>query len=42
MALENDRAVLEAALSRVTDLPALRMIRIVNTLKLDRFWATEA
>jgi hypothetical protein len=42
MALENDRTVLEAALSGVTDLKALRMIRIVNTLKLNCFWATEA
>jgi hypothetical protein len=40
--LENDRAVLDAALSHIPDLSGLRMIRINNTLKLDTFWATEA
>lgn len=40
--LENDRAVLDAALSHIPDLPKLRMARIFNTLKLGTFWATEA
>ena len=42
VALESDRAVLDAALSHIPDLARLRMIRIVNTLKLDTFWATDA
>jgi hypothetical protein len=42
IALENDRAVLEAALSHVLDPPHVRMVRIVNTLHLESFWATEA
>jgi hypothetical protein len=42
IALENDRAVLETALSRVSDLDRIRMVRIVNTLHLENFWATEA
>jgi hypothetical protein len=42
MALENDRAVLETALSHVPDLSHIRMVRIVNTLRLEIFWATEA
>jgi hypothetical protein len=42
IALENDRAVLEAALSHVSDLDHVRMVRIVNTLHLENFWVTEA
>lgn len=42
VALENDRSVLEAALSHICDPGHIRMIRIVNTLKLETFWATEA
>jgi hypothetical protein len=42
IALENDRAVLETALSHVSDLGHVRMVRIVNTLHLENFWATEA
>jgi hypothetical protein len=42
IALENDRAVLETALSHVSDLDRVRMVRIVNTLHLENFWATEA
>jgi len=42
IALENDRAVLETALSHVSDLDHVRMVRIVNTLHLENFWATEA
>ena len=42
IALENDRAVLETALSHVSDLDRVRMVRIVNTLHLETFWATEA
>jgi len=42
IALENDRAVLEAALSHVLDPHHVRMVRIVNTLHLEDFWATEA
>jgi hypothetical protein len=38
--LENDRAVLDAALLHIPDLSRIRMIRIVNTLKLDTFWAS--
>ncbi len=42
IALENDRLVLEAALSHVPNPHRVRMVRIVNTLKLETFWATEA
>lgn len=42
IALENDRVVLEAALSHVLDPHNVRMVRIVNTLHLENFWATEA
>jgi len=42
IALENDRAVLAAALSQVLEPDRVRMVRIVNTLSLGTFWATEA
>ncbi len=42
IALENDRAVLETAMSHVLDPRHVRMVRIVNTLHLENFWATEA
>ena len=42
IALENDRAVLETALSHVLDPRHVRMVRVVNTLHLENFWATEA
>jgi hypothetical protein len=42
IALENDRVVLETALSHVLDLDRVRMARIANTLHLENFWATEA
>ncbi len=42
IALENDKAVIEAALSHVLDLDHVRMARILNTLHLEDFWATEA
>jgi len=42
IALENDRAVVETALSHVLDPDHVRMARIVNTLHLENFWATEA
>ena len=42
MALENDRAALAAALSQVPQPDRVRMVRIVNTLSLETFWATEA
>jgi hypothetical protein len=42
IALQNDRVVLETALSHVVDLDHVRMVRIVNTLHLENFWATEA
>ena len=42
MALENDHAVLVAALSQVPEPDRVRMVRIVNTLSLGTFWATEA
>jgi hypothetical protein len=41
IALENDRVVIETALSHVPDLQRLRMVRILNTLHLETFWATE-
>jgi hypothetical protein len=41
IALENDRQVIDTALSRVPDLNRTRMVRIVNTLHLETFWATE-
>ncbi len=42
IALENDRVVVETALSHVPDLQHVRMVRILNTLHLENFWATEA
>jgi hypothetical protein len=42
IALETDRAVLDAALAMVTDIKRLRMARIRNTLQLETFWVTEA
>ncbi len=42
IALENDKAVLETALSKVRDPDKVRMVRIVNTLKLETFWASGA
>lgn len=41
IALENDRAVIETALSHVPDIQRVRMARIINTLHLENFWATE-
>ncbi|NIS62533.1 MAG: hypothetical protein GTO13_18065 [Proteobacteria bacterium] len=41
IALENDKVVIETALSHVPDLRQVRMLRIVNTLHLENFWATE-
>jgi hypothetical protein len=42
ISLENDRAVLETVLSHIWNLQRVRMVRIVNTLNLEIFWATEA
>ena len=42
IALENDRVVLETALSHILDPGHVRMVRIANTLHLENFWATEA
>jgi hypothetical protein len=42
MALVTDRAAVEAALDRIPDPQGVRMARIVNTLSLETFWATEA
>ncbi len=42
MALENDRTALAAALSQVPQPERVRMVRIVNTLSLETFWATGA
>ena len=42
IALENDRAVIETVLSHIPDIRRVRMARIVNTLHLENFWATEA
>ncbi len=40
--LENDRAAVETALARVPVPANARMARIINTSKLDAFWASEA
>jgi len=40
--LQNDRAAVETALARVPVAANARMVRIVNTSKLDTFWASEA
>jgi hypothetical protein len=42
IALENDKAALEMALSRIHDPQKVRMAYIANTLFLERFWASEA
>jgi hypothetical protein len=42
IALENDRVVLETALSRVRDPETVRMGRIANTLHLETFWVSAA
>jgi len=42
MALENDQAAVAAALEQVPAPDRVRMVRIVNTLSLETFWATEA
>lgn len=41
IALESDRTVLEAALNQFPDLKRVRMVRIVNTLRLETFCASE-
>jgi hypothetical protein len=40
--LENDRAAVETALSRIPVPADARMVRIINTSKLDSFWASGA
>jgi hypothetical protein len=40
--LQNDEAAVETALSRVPVPANARMVRIINTSKLDTFWASEA
>lgn len=40
IALKDDRAVLDAALSHVTDVPRVRMARILNSLNLETLWVT--
>ena len=42
IAMDDDRAVLEAALNRSPDSAGIRMARIVNTGSLETFWTTEA
>jgi hypothetical protein len=42
IAVEDDRAALEAAMAHAPDPAKVRMARIVNTLRLDAFWVTEA
>jgi hypothetical protein len=42
LALENDRQALEAVLRLQPDPQAVRLVRIKNTLELQRFWATAA
>jgi hypothetical protein len=41
IALKDDRTVLDAALSHVTDIPKVRMARILNSLMLETLWVTE-
>jgi hypothetical protein len=41
IALENDRAALDTALANVADPRRIRMARIINTQKLETFWATQ-
>ncbi len=40
--LENDKAIHDAVIGKLEDPEKARIIRIKNTLELDRFWATEA
>ncbi|MCE5337039.1 MAG: nickel-dependent lactate racemase [Desulfobacteraceae bacterium] len=40
--LENDRAVLDAALRHVTDISKVRMARIASSLSLEYLWVSEA
>ena len=40
--LENDKAILDAVIGKLEHPEKARIIRIQNTLELDRFWATEA
>jgi hypothetical protein len=40
IALENDRAALQAALLHVTDVTRVRMARVLNSLMLEHFWVT--
>ena len=40
--LENDKVVVEAALSKISSPDRVRMARIRNTLMLEDFWVTEA
>lgn len=40
--LENDRAIIDAVIGRLAHPEKARIIRVSNTLHLDRFWATEA
>ncbi len=42
MALDNDLAVIRTALDQVREPKQLRMVRIMNTLRLETFWATKA
>jgi len=41
ISLENDRQVVETALSKVANPEKVRMARIVNTLHLETFWVTK-
>ncbi|MHB8770064.1 MAG: nickel pincer cofactor-dependent isomerase, group 22 [Syntrophales bacterium] len=40
--LENERAILDTVLGKLDEPERARIVRIRNTLDLDRFWATEA
>ncbi|MBW1696234.1 MAG: DUF2088 domain-containing protein [Deltaproteobacteria bacterium] len=42
IALENDRAAIETALSKLPEPAKARMVRIKNTLDLETFWASKA
>lgn len=42
MVLENDKIALETAIHQVADQEQVRMVRILNTISLETFWATRA
>ena len=42
LTLDNEKAILDAVIGKLAHPEKARVIRIKNTLELDRFWATEA